>query len=94
MKVFDTKDIRNVVLIGHSGSGKTSLAESMFFKTEGTNRLGSVDNGTSNSDFEPEEQKRKSSIQNAILPCVFQDTKINVIDSPGVPSAIPYLSHV
>jgi elongation factor G len=71
------------VLTGHSGSGKTSLAESMFFKTEGTNRLGSVDNGTSNSDFEPEEQKRKSSIQNAILPCVFQETKINVIDSPG-----------
>ena len=83
LKVFDTKDIRNVVLTGHSGSGKTSLAESMFFKTEGTNRLGSVDNGTSNSDFEPEEQKRKSSIQNAILPCVFQETKINVIDSPG-----------
>ena len=83
MKVFDTQNIRNIVLTGHSGSGKTSLAESMFFKSDGTTRLGSVDNGTSNSDFEPEEQKRKSSIQNAILPCVFENTKINVIDSPG-----------
>ena len=74
LKVFDTQNIRNIVLTGHSGSGKTSLAESMFFKSDGTTRLGSVDNGTSNSDFEPEEQKRKSSIQNAILPCVFENT--------------------
>ena len=83
LNVFDTENLRNIVLIGHSGSGKTSLAESMFFKTGGTNRLGSVDNSTSNSDFEPEEQKRKSSIQNAILPCIYEETKINVIDSPG-----------
>ena len=83
MTGFTTEQIRNVVFLGHSGSGKTSLADSMFYKSGETNRLGSVIGGTSSSDFEPEEQRRQSSVMTAILPCPWKDTKINVLDAPG-----------
>lgn len=83
MAGFATDQIRNVVLLGHSGSGKTSLADSMFHISGGDNRLGSVIAGTSNSDFEPEEIRRQSSVMTAILPSPWKGSKINVLDAPG-----------
>ena len=83
MPTFTTAQIRNVVLLAHSGAGKTSLAEAMFHLSGQTTRLGSVNDGTSNSDFEPEEQRRQSSIQTSILPCPWNGAKINVLDTPG-----------
>ena len=59
MAEFDTSHVKNIVLLGHSGSGKTSLAEAMLFDTGAISRLGKVDDGTTTSDYEPEEIKRK-----------------------------------
>jgi len=83
LATFSSEQIRNVALVAHSGAGKTSLADAMFFASGGTNRQGRVDDKTSLSDFEPEEQNRGSSIQTAILPCESKGVKINVIDTPG-----------
>ncbi len=83
MAEFTTEPIRNVVFLGHSGSGKTSIADSMFHLAGETTRLGSVTGGTSDSDFEPEEQRRQSSVTTTILPSPWRDTKINVLDAPG-----------
>jgi elongation factor G len=83
MAEFTTEPIRNVVFLGHSGSGKTSIADSMFHLASETTRLGSVTGGTSDSDFEPEEQRRQSSVTTTILPSPWRDTKINVLDAPG-----------
>lgn len=83
MAGFTTAQIRNVVFLGHSGSGKTSIADSMFHLAGETTRLGSVTGGTSDSDFEPEEQRRQSSVTTAILPSPWKDTKLNVLDAPG-----------
>lgn len=80
-----TSQIRNVVLAAHSGAGKTTLADAMYYATGATNRRGRVDDQTSLSDYEPEEQTRGSSIQLAVLPCKWQDKKINVLDTPGYP---------
>ena len=83
MAGFTTEQIRNVVFLGHSGSGKTSIADSMVHCCGEADRLGSVIGGTSSSDFEPEEQRRQSSVTTAILPCPWNDAKINVLDAPG-----------
>jgi elongation factor G len=82
---FATAQVRNVALVAHNGAGKTSLADALFFTAGGNSRLGSVNEKTSASDFEPEEQKRGSSIQTAILPCEWKGHKVNVIDTPGYP---------
>ena len=58
MAQYETKDIRNIVLVGHNSSGKTTLGEAMLFKTKATSRLGSVEDGTSVFDYEPEEKER------------------------------------
>ncbi len=83
MAGFTTAQIRNVVFLGHTGSGKTSVADSMFHLSGETNRLGSVTGGTSDSDFEPEEQRRQSSVTTTILPSPWNGSKINVLDTPG-----------
>lgn len=83
MKVFTTDKIRNVALLGHSGSGKTSLAESMAFLAGLTKRQGSVDKGDTISDFDKQEIKRKLSIQTSVIPIVWGETKINILDTPG-----------
>jgi len=75
--------VRNVALIGHFGSGKTSLAEMMAFKAGSTKRLGSVDEGTSVSDYDPSEIERHISINLAVLPLEWKGHKINVLDTPG-----------
>ena len=88
MGQYETKDIRNVAFVGHGASGKTSLVEGILFKAGATKRLGSVDDGTSISDFDPEEKERKTTIDSSILHCSWQDREINIIDTPGYPDFI------
>ncbi|MDP6925149.1 MAG: elongation factor G [Candidatus Scalindua sp.] len=88
MGQYETKDIRNVAFVGHGASGKTSLVEGILFKAGATKRLGCVDEGTSISDFDPEEKERKTTIDSSILHCNWQDKEINVIDTPGYPDFI------
>ena len=83
MNEYKADKIRNVVLVGHSSSGKTSLAEALLFNTGAVTRLGKVDDNTSVSDFDPEEQRRKISINTSLLPCEWNGYKINVLDTPG-----------
>jgi elongation factor G len=78
-----TDKVRNVVLVGHGGAGKTSLAEAMLHLSGATNRLGTVDDGHSNLDYDPEEVKRQFSINLALAPVVHSGIKINIIDTPG-----------
>ena len=83
MKRYDTKDIRNVVFVGHGGSGKTSLAEAMLFDAKGTTRLGVAGTEASNFDYEPEEVKRQATLQTSIGYAEWQKKKINFVDTPG-----------
>jgi len=85
---YGAEKIRNVVLISHSGAGKTSLAEAVLFASGAVNRLGSVADGTTTSDYEPEEIKRRISINLSLLPCQWNDTKLNLIDTPGYPDFV------
>ena len=75
--------IRNVALIGHHGSGKTSLTEALLYRAGLRNRLGSVDDGTTVCDFDPDEHSRKMSLSLAVAPFEWRDHRINVIDTPG-----------
>ena len=83
MKVYNTDKIRNVVLLGHGGAGKTSLLEAMAFLSGITTRLGNVPDGNTLSDYDKEEQNRKFSISTSVAPIVRGDVKINVLDAPG-----------
>ncbi len=83
MNVYTTDRIRNVVLLGHSGAGKTSLVESMAYLAGITTRMGKVDDGTTISDYGKEEQKRQISISTTVVPIEWKDVKINVLDTPG-----------
>ncbi|MCH2511044.1 MAG: elongation factor G [Dehalococcoidia bacterium] len=83
MPNMDAKDLRNVALLGHSGSGKTSLGEAALFITKATTRLGTISDGNTVSDFEPEEIKRGGSIQTTLISVVEGDAKINFLDTPG-----------
>jgi elongation factor G len=80
--------IRNVALIGHRGSGKTSLAEAILFEAGKVNRLGSVVDGTTVCDYEDDEHERQMSIDAAVASIDFHDRKINLIDTPGEPSFV------
>src|ERR1035437_7127253 len=83
MGAVSTEKVRNVVLVGHGGAGKTSLAEAMLFMAGETKRLGTVDDGHSGLDYDPEELKRKMTINLALAPLTFKGVKLNVIDTPG-----------
>ncbi len=83
MRDFTSDKIRNVCLISHGGAGKTTLAEAMLFNSGALERFGRVEDGTTTSDFDPEEIKRKNSTSTSICPCEWNDHKINVIDTPG-----------
>lgn len=83
MKVYEGKDIRNVGLIGHGNSGKTSLAAGMLFASGATNRLTSVDEGNTVTDFDDEEIARKVSISTAIAAVEWKKAKLNLLDTPG-----------
>ncbi len=83
MKVYKTDEIRNVVLMGHGGSGKTCLVEAMAYVTGVIKRMGKITDGNTISDFDKEEQKRSFSISTALIPIEWENTKINVLDTPG-----------
>ena len=83
MKDYLSKDIRNVVLIGHSGSGKTALVESALFLTKAIDRMGKTVDGTAAMDYDPEESKRGLSVFTALAPVEWKNTKINFVDTPG-----------
>lgn len=88
MASFDTKHLRNVALLSHPGAGKTSLMEALLFATGAISRLGKVEAGTTVSDYEPEEIKRRTSIQATVAPCVWKEHKLNLLDSPGYPDYV------
>ncbi len=83
MKEYSVDRIRNVVLLSHGGTGKTSLAEAMLYNTGAIKRLGKVDEGTTVSDYDPEEIRRHISVNTSLVPCKWRDHKINVLDTPG-----------
>lgn len=83
MNVYTTEKIRNVVLLGHGGSGKTSLVEAMAYLAGITSRMGKITDGNTVSDYGKEEQKRQFSINATIVPIEWEGTKINILDTPG-----------
>lgn len=83
MKVYTTDRIRNVVILGHGGSGKTTLVEAMAYLSGVTSRMGSVTEGNTVSDYDKEEIKRKFSISTTVLPIIWGDIKVNILDTPG-----------
>ncbi|MDX9745866.1 MAG: elongation factor G [Syntrophales bacterium] len=83
MAKYDTASLRNIVVVGHGGTGKTSLCEAFLFLSGKTDRPGRVDEGTSSMDFEPEEQKRHISISTAVNFFEWDKHKINIMDTPG-----------
>ncbi len=83
MNKFTTSQIRNVCLLGHGGSGKTSLAEAMLYLTKASDRLGKTSEGNTVCDFDPEEIKRGLTIQSTVAPVYWKDCKINILDTPG-----------
>ncbi len=83
MENYKSDQLRNVVLLSHSGAGKTSLSEAMLFETKTISRLGKVDDGSTTSDYEPEEVKRTISLATSLLPFERNKTKVNVLDTPG-----------
>ncbi len=83
MKFYESKDVRNVALFGHGGSGKTILAEAMAYKTKLVDRMGKVEDKSTISDFDSEEQARGMSISMSLIPVEYKNTKINILDTPG-----------
>ncbi len=84
MAAYTTDKIRNVVLVGHSGSGKTTFAETMLFEAKAVTRRGTVSDGNTQSDYAPLEQQRGHSLFASLLHCSWKDTKINILDTPGL----------
>lgn len=78
-----TEQIRNVALLGHGGSGKTSLSEALLFKTKAISRLGRVEDGTTTADWDPEEHRRSISINLSVVPVEYENYKLNFLDTPG-----------
>ena len=83
MQNIETKKIRNVALLGHSGSGKTSIAEAMLYVAGASDRLGNITDGTTVCDYDAEEIKRGFSLSSTVAPVMWKGTKINIIDTPG-----------
>src|SRR6476661_1792445 len=88
MKSVDPAHLRSVVLAGHAGGGKTTLAEQLLFRAGAVNRLGRVDDGTAHLDHEPEEQKRKESLSLAVATFEHDETRITLVDTPGYPDFV------
>src|SRR6476659_3976699 len=88
MKSVDLPHLRSVVLAGHAGSGKTTLAEQLLFNAGAIPRLGRVDDGSAHLDFEPEEQKRRASLSLAVGTFETDGTRISLLDTPGYPDFV------
>jgi elongation factor G len=88
MKSVDLPHLRSVVLAGHAGGGKTTLAEQLLFRAGAIPRLGKVDDGTAHLDFEPEEQKRRESLSLAVGTFEYDGTRISLVDTPGYPDFV------
>ncbi len=88
MNVYDADHIRNVTLVGHQGSGKTMLAEAMLFVSGALKRMGSIQDGTTTSDYHPSENERQMSVFNSLLHAEWNGYKINILDTPGYPDFI------
>ncbi len=88
MASFDTQHLRNVAFLSHSGAGMTTLVESLLFASGAITRLGNVEAGTTASDYEQEEVKRRTSIQTSLAPCVWRGHKVNILDTPGYPDFV------
>jgi elongation factor G len=83
MPKYGLDNIHNVVLLSHGGAGKTSISEAMLFNAGVINRIGKVDDGSSTSDYDPDEAKRRISINLSLLPMPWRDKKVNILDAPG-----------
>lgn len=83
MKEYKSNNLRNVGIVGHSGSGKTTIMESILYYTKAIDRFGKVDDGTTTSDYDIEEKKRKTSISTSVALSEWEDVKINLVDMPG-----------
>jgi len=83
MKEYKTESIRNITFASHSGAGKTILAEALLNFSGAINRMGKIEDGSTTSDFDEEEQRRSISIYTSVLPVEYKDHKINILDTPG-----------
>ena len=83
MKNYKSEQLRNVVLLSHGGAGKTSLAEAMLYDSGAISRLGRVEEGTTVSDYDAEEIRRKISVNTSLVPYEWLEHKVNVLDTPG-----------
>ena len=83
MKIYDTASIRNVAIVGHGGSGKTSLTSAMLFDAGAVNRLGKVEEGNTVTDFDADEIARQISLSTSLAHCEWNRTKLNLLDTPG-----------
>src|SRR5947209_5197222 len=88
MANYRVDDLRNIALVGHGAAGKTSLADTLLFEAKAVDRRGSVDDGTSVSDYDDEEKKRHFSIDTALLHFDYQGKRVNLLDAPGYPDFI------
>ncbi|MFZ5651558.1 MAG: elongation factor G [Bacillota bacterium] len=83
MKSYPSDKIRNIAVVAHGGAGKTSLVEAMLFNTGAINRLGRVEDGTTTADYHPEETGRQITVHTSLVPCEWNNTKLNLLDTPG-----------
>ena len=84
MKQYKTNEIKNIALLGHGGSGKTTLADALLFSFGKIDRIGKTEDGSCVMDFDAEEKKRSSSVYTSVYPLEVADKKINIIDTPGL----------
>lgn len=88
MQEYSTENVRNIAMVSHSGAGKTMLGEAFLFHTGAINRMGKVEDGSTVSDFEDEEQRRGLSLSTSLLPIEYEKHKINLLDTPGAPDFV------
>ena len=83
MKEYNIESVRNIGIIGHGGTGKTSLTEAILYNCKETDRVGRIEDGTTVCDYDPEEKKRQISISVAVAPCEYSNHRLNFVDTPG-----------